>query len=127
MHRRVIAAEAAPAAIGGYAQAVEVSGAERWLHISGQVPVAADGTLPADFAGQCRQAWANLLAQLAAADMAVSDLVKVTIYLARREDAMENRAIRQEVLAGHAPAMTVVLPAIFDAAWLIEIEAIAAR
>lgn len=127
MRRRVIAAAGAPAAMGGYAQAIEVSGAARWLRISGQIPEAADGSLPGDFIGQCRQAWANLLAQLAAAEMDVTDLVKVTIFLARREDALDNRAVRQEVLGAHAPALTVILPVIFDAAWLIEIEAVAVR
>ena len=63
---------------------------------------------------------------LRAADMLVENLVKVTIFLARREDAAANRAIRNEVLEGHPTALTVILPAIFDAAWLVEIEAVAA-
>ena len=127
MPLRSLSAPQAPAAKGGYAQAMEVTEATRWLFISGQIPEDAHGHCPADFDGQCRQAWLNLLAQLSTAGLDATDLVKVTIFLARREDALANRAIRQEMLRGHAPAMTVILPAIFDAAWLIEIEAVAAR
>jgi 2-iminobutanoate/2-iminopropanoate deaminase len=116
----------AAAAQGGYAQAVEVVAPSRLLFISGQVPVRPDGSTPADFATQARVAWANLDAQLRAARMDLDALAKVTIFLARREDAAENRAIRNDVLAGRRVALTVILPAIFDAAWLIEIEAVAA-
>jgi enamine deaminase RidA (YjgF/YER057c/UK114 family) len=116
----------APRALGGYAQAVEIVGPSRLLFISGQVPVGADGSTPDGFGAQCRQAWANVLAQLRTAGMDLDNVVKVTIFLARREDADENRAIRNEVLGGRRIALTVILPAIFDAAWLIEIEALAA-
>jgi 2-iminobutanoate/2-iminopropanoate deaminase len=126
MYKRPIEAPDAPAAVGGYSQAVEVTGAGRWLYVSGQVPIAADGSLPVGFEGQCRQAWANLFAQLCAADMGPANLVKVTTFLARREDAGANRAIRNEMLAGPQVALTVILPTIFDEAWLIEIEAVAA-
>ncbi|WP_426956593.1 RidA family protein [Muricoccus radiodurans] len=123
---RTLDAPDAPAALGGYAQAVEISSPGRLLFISGQVPVAPDGTLPEGFDDQCRQAWANLVAQLRAAGMAIENLVKVTIFLADRANTLDNRRIRQEVLGGHRVAMTVILPAIFDESWLIEIEAIAA-
>lgn len=125
---RLIAHDApdAPAAQGGYAQAMEVVAPARLLFVSGQVPLFADGSRPDDFAGQCRQAWANLEAQLRAAGLGLDNLVKVTTFLARREDAVENRAIRNEILGGRRVALTVILPAIFDEAWLIEIEAVAA-
>ena len=58
MRTRVLEADDAAPAVGGYAQALEVTGAARTLYISGQVPVAADGSLAAGFAEQCRQAWA---------------------------------------------------------------------
>ena len=35
--------------------------------------------------------------------------------------------MRQEVLAGLTPALTVIIAGIYDPAWLIEIEVIAAR
>lgn len=126
MDIRPVNAPGAPVAAGGYSQALEVTGASRLLFISGQVPLHKDGVLPAGFADQCRQAWANVEAQLHHAGMTLDNLVKVTVFLASRDDAMENRKVRQEVLGKRAPALTVVIAGIFDAAWLVEIEAVAA-
>lgn len=125
MQRRVVSSDDTPCAIGGYAQAVEVTAATRTLYVSGQIPVDAKGGCPKGFAAQCRLAWRNVLAQLAAADMTVANLAKVTIFLAERRFALENREIRQEVLGAHQPALTVIITGIFDEAWFIEIEAVA--
>ena len=126
MQKRSVAAPDAPAAAGGYAQAVEVEGARRFLFISGQVPIAADGTLPEGFRAQYSQAWRNVEAQLHAAAMGLDDLVKVTTLLADRGYAAENRRVRQEILGDQSPALTVVVAGIFDERWLVEIEAVAA-
>jgi enamine deaminase RidA (YjgF/YER057c/UK114 family) len=111
---------------GGYSQALLLTGASRFLFVSGQVPETADGSVPADFAGQCRLAWANVRAQLREAGMDLANLVKVTTYLSDRGYGIENRAIRNEVLGNVAPALTVVIVALFESRWLLEIEAIAA-
>ncbi len=116
----------APAAAGGYAQAIEVQGAQKLLFISGQIPANSNGEVPKDFASQARLAWANVLAQLDAAGMLRANLVKVTTFLSSRENALPNREVRQEILGTHRPALTVVIAGIFDESWLIEIEAIAA-
>jgi 2-iminobutanoate/2-iminopropanoate deaminase len=126
LNRRIVTPPGYPDLPGAYAPAVEVTGAARTLYISGTVPVDADGNCPADFEGQCRLVWANIEAILAAAGMNFDNLVKVTTYLADRKYNLENRAIRQELLGERRFALTVVLPAIFDEAWLIEIDAIAA-
>lgn len=115
-----------PAPQGGYTQGALVEGAQRWLFISGQIPVGPDGGVPATFGEQCRTAWRNVTDTLEVAGMGIDDLVKVTTYLADRADADENSAIRREVLGGHAPALTVVLAGIYDESWLLEIEAVAA-
>lgn len=120
-----INAPGAPEAVGGYSQALDVSGTTRRLYISGQIPVARDGTCPATFEDQAVLAWANLEAQLAAAGMSLANLVKVTIFLSDRKYAEENRAVRQRVLGAHAPALTVIITGIFDEHWLLEIEAMA--
>jgi len=126
MLTRPIDAADAPRAAGGYAQAIEVVDVTRWLYVSGQIPVDADGATPSDFTGQARQAWANLEAQLRAAGMGLDNLVKVTIFLADRAHAAENRAVRNAVLAGRQTALTVIITGIFDPEWLLEIEAVAA-
>lgn len=125
MRRRIVNAADAPQAAGGYAQAVEVREAGRQLFVSGQVPVTADGKLPEGFEAQARQAWANLEAQLRAAEMTLDNLVKVTVFLADRAYALPNRAVRAAVLGDRQVALTVVICGIFDAEWLLEIEAVA--
>jgi 2-iminobutanoate/2-iminopropanoate deaminase len=123
---RPINAESAPAAVGGYSQAVLVEKATRILLISGQIPERRDGTVPDDFESQCRLVWSHVLAQLDAAALSVIDLTKVTIFLSSREYAAINSRIRQEVLGTHRPALTIIITGIFDEKWLLEIEAIAA-
>jgi enamine deaminase RidA (YjgF/YER057c/UK114 family) len=124
--RRRIDAPDAPRSQGGYAQAVEIREAERILHVSGQIPVHRDGHVPESFTDQCRLVWANVAAQLHAADMDLADIVKVTTYLSDRKWAEENSAVRRSVLGDLAPALTVVIAGIFDERWLLEIEVVAA-
>ena len=121
-----IQAETAPRAAGGYAQAVEVRDAKRFVFVSGQIPETVDGVVPDEFEAQARLCWTNLFAQLEAASMTVANLVKVTTFLSSRDYAMANRSVRREMLGAHAPALTVVIAEIFDERWLLEIEAIAA-
>ena len=116
----------APAPAGGYAQAVEVRGCERLLFISGQIPESASGEVPASFEAQARMVWRHLLAQLTAANMGITNLVKVTTFLSSREHAGVNGAVRRDVLGDHTPALTVIVAGIYDPRWLLEIEAIAA-
>ena len=116
----------APQSAGGYSQAVDISGAHRFLFISGQIPQTVAGNVPGDFPAQARLVWGNVLAQLDAAGMSVTNLVKVTTFLSSREFALANREIRQEILGAHSPAVTVIIAGIFDEKWLLEIEAVAA-
>ena len=104
-----------------YAQAFLVEAPQRMLFVSGQVPVDDDGATPESFEAQCQLVWANIARRLAAADMTLTDIVKVDIFLSSRDHRAINSAIRHEVLGGHAPAITVVIAEIFDAPWLLEI------
>jgi enamine deaminase RidA (YjgF/YER057c/UK114 family) len=97
------------------------------LSISGQIPIDRNGATPPDFAAQCRLVWSNLEAQLRAADLTLHHLVKVTTFLSDRRYAAENSSIRREVLGEHAPALTIIITGVYDQAWLLEIEAIAAE
>jgi enamine deaminase RidA (YjgF/YER057c/UK114 family) len=126
MQTRRINAETALVPTTGYSQALEVSGHTRMLFISGQIPVGADGVVPPDFEAQCRLAWSNVEAQLKAAGMTLDNLVMHRTYLADRRYTLLNRTVRNEVLGGRETALTVVIAGIFDDAWLLEIEAVAA-
>lgn len=127
MKRDNINAPNAPLPRGGYAQAVKLESFEKLLFVSGQIPMTSDDVLPEGFKAQARQAWFNVDAQLKAAGMSKADIVKVTVFLADRHHTMENREIRAEYLGALTPAMTVVIAGIFDTAWLLEVEVIAAQ
>lgn len=126
MKVRPINAPDAPQPVGGYAQAMEVTGATRILYVSGQIPAAADGSVPELFEDQCRLAWQNVIAQLNAAGMTLDNLVKVTIFLSDRKHIADYRRVRQEVLQGRQIGLTTIITGIFDERWLLEIEAVAA-
>jgi 2-iminobutanoate/2-iminopropanoate deaminase len=122
--RPINAADAPPAPT--YHQAMEVSNATRILFVSGQIPVTADGMVPDSFEEQSRLAWANVIAQLRAADMTLDNLVKVTIFLSDRKYIADYRRTRDEALGGRRVGLTTIITGIFDEKWLLEIEAVAA-
>lgn len=109
-----------------YAQACLVERPGKLLFISGQVPADAAGKVPERFEDQCRLVWHNIEAQLTAAGMKLSDLVKVTVFLSDRQYRAVNAAVRKEILGAHTPALTIIITGIYDEEWLLEIEAIAA-
>jgi 2-iminobutanoate/2-iminopropanoate deaminase len=111
---------------GGYSQAFEVTDPTRILFVSGQVPVDPKRQVPDGFPAQCRQAWANIEAQLRAAGKTLDNVVKVTTFLANREYGMLNCGVRRQVLGDRCPASPTIVADIFDSEWLVEIEAIAA-
>lgn len=122
-----INAENAPqTAARRYSQALQVSGHQRLLFISGQIPATKDGHVPGNFEDQARLAWGNLEAQLVAAGMSLDHLVKVTVFLKRYEDRDLNAKVRWEIMGERAPALSTIVTDVYDPAWLLEIEAIAA-
>lgn len=115
-----------PVAGLSYSQAFEVTGAQRLLFISGQVPADENDVVPSDYPSQYRLAWANVEKQLLAAGMTFDNLVKVTIFVSDRRYLKESAGLRQAILGDRSPALTIVITGIYDEAWLLEIEAIAA-
>lgn len=111
-----------------YAHAMHVEGATEWLYVSGQVPADDNyGGTPQDFTDQARMTWSNIERRLNAVDMALSNLVKVTIYLSDRKYRDRNFEVRKAVLGDLGLALTIIIADIYDESWLLEIEAIAAR
>ncbi len=116
---------AAPAS--HYAQVVEVRDASRWLEISGQIGVTPNGKLAGDAGAQVRQCFANIIAVLHANDMQLANLVKITVYLTNSDDMPAFREVRDEMLAGHLCASTLlVISALARPELVVEIEATAA-
>ncbi len=117
---------APPAAL--YSHGMEVPPHARWLFVSGQVGVHADGRVGRDAREQVEIIWRSIVAILASADMTVRDLVKVTTFATAPAQLPTLREVRDRVLAGHRPASTlVVVAALARPEWLVEIEAYAAK
>jgi 2-iminobutanoate/2-iminopropanoate deaminase len=112
----------------GYAHAVEVPAGARTLYISGLNGYGRDGvTMPSDFAGQADWVWRHLGTILESAAMGYSDLVSLRFFLASAADDPANVDILYSHLDGHLAARTVVVQQLLDPAWLIEVEAVAAK
>lgn len=127
MHRSIAPVTIAPPA-ANYAHAVLVEQPQRWLHTSGVVPTAPDGSVPADLAAQAEQVWANLAAMLAEAGMDATDVVAVTTYVVVGEPLVPVMAARDRFLGDHRAASTLVtVPALAQPAWRLEIALVAAR
>lgn len=116
---------APPAA--NYAHARVTTGAERWLHTSGVVPIAPDGSVPADLVAQAHVVWANISAMLTEAGMGPADVVSVTTYVVPGQDLGPVMEIRDAALDGHLAASTlVIVPELARPEWLMEIAIVAA-
>lgn len=116
------------AAPGAYSQGILVPGPGRWLYVSGQGGLLADGSLAAGFAAQATAAWQNVLSTLRECGMAAGDLVKITSYLVDAADLKELAQIRSTFLGEHRPASTLlIVKALARPDWLVEVEAVAWR
>jgi 2-iminobutanoate/2-iminopropanoate deaminase len=116
---------AAPAA--NYAHAIVTEAPARWLHTSGVVPIALDGSTPGDLADQAELIWSNIGAMLGEARMVPSDIVSITTYVVAGEPLGPVMAARDRALGGHRSASTLVtVPALARPEWRVEIALIAA-
>lgn len=110
----------------GYANGVAAKG--RMVFVSGMVGWDADGVFGADdFAGQARQALANVVAVLAEAGALPEHIVRMTWYVTdKREYVAAYPAIGvayRELIGRHFPAMTAVeVRALIEEAAKVEIE-----
>ncbi len=113
---------------GKYTHGIGTPAGARWLHISGQIGNAADGTVPPELEAQVENCWTNVRAILADAGMGMDDLVKVTVFLTKAEHIVADRAARDRIRGDARPASTlVVVSALVRPEWLCEVEAIAAK
>jgi len=113
-----------------YSHAVLVSGVERTLHVSGQLAIAADGTVPQDATAQARMIAAQLEAALVAHEMGWGDVVKLTTYLTDRAYRPAWQAVRDELYPGGTPAPAstqVIVAGLADPRCVLEVELVAAK
>ena len=92
--------------------------------VSGTAPVWPDGSCPADASTQARRCLEIILGALAEAGAGPADVVRTRMYLVFSEDAAEVGAVHAEVFGSVRPAATmVVVAALLDPRWRVEIEA----
>jgi enamine deaminase RidA (YjgF/YER057c/UK114 family) len=114
--------------VGRYVHQIEVSGESRLLFISGQVGKDRDGRVPADPIDQFELALRNILANLEAAGLEPTDLVKITTYVVGDLDRARRGEILNRALGDHITTSTLVfVPALAAPEYKVEIEAWASR
>ena len=126
MNREIRPTTIAPPA-ANYAHAILTEGATRWLHTSGVVPTAPDGSVPAGLADQAIQVWANISAMLSEAEMVAGDVISVTTYVVAGEELGPVMRARDDFLDNRRVASTLVtVPALARPEWRVEIAIVAA-
>ena len=115
--------------IARYAHGIEVPSNARWLYVSGQVGIDADGNMAQGIEAQSENCWRNILAILEEAGMGFDDLVRVNSYITDARFVPGFRTGRDRVLTGdHIPASTLVVCAgLASPDMLVEVEAVAAK
>jgi enamine deaminase RidA (YjgF/YER057c/UK114 family) len=96
----------------------------RRVLVSGTGPVWPDGSCPDDAASQARRCFEIISLALAEAGAGLDDVVRTRMYLTSPDDAEAVGAVHHEVVGHARPAATmVVVAALLDPAWKVEIEA----
>jgi 2-iminobutanoate/2-iminopropanoate deaminase len=113
------------APVGAYSHTVSVPPGVELIFISGQVGMRPDGSVPASFAGQAEVVFENLRSCLAAHDLGMEAVVKLTTFLMPGVDIHLMREIRQRHFGEHRPASTAVyVPMLVS---MLEVEAVAVK
>jgi enamine deaminase RidA (YjgF/YER057c/UK114 family) len=122
MERARVPAVSAFADLVGYSRAVRI---DEHVFVAGTAPVMPDGgDPPGDAYGQARRCLEILLGALDGVGAAAEHVVRTRIFLTSAEDIDQVGRAHGEVFADVRPVTTaVVVAALLDPRWLVEIEA----
>ena len=122
--KRLVSTDDAPAAVGAYSQATTNG---TLLFTAGQLPLTVDGELLEDesVAVQTRQCLENVAAILDAEELALEDVLKVTIYLDDIDDFEEMNETYAEFFDDEPPARSAIEVGAVPKGAALEIEAVA--
>lgn len=114
----------APAAIGPYSQAIKTNG---MLFASGQIPIdpATGNIVSGGIENQALQAFNNVRNLLEAAGTTMSNVVKVTVFMADMNDFATVNTIYAKYFTEPYPARSAVAVKALPKGALIEVEVIA--
>ena len=118
--RRVVPAVSPMAALTGYSRAVRVGNT---VAVAGTAPVMPEGDPPADAYGQAKRCLEIIVGALAEVGAGPEHVVRTRVYVTRAEDWPEVGRAHGEVFGTARPASTMVVTALLDPKWLVEIEA----
>jgi len=123
---QIINTQDAPEAIGPYSQAIDTGD---MVFCSGQIPLdpSAMALVEGGIAEQTRQVFANLQNVLAAAGLALNNVVKTTVFVSDLGEFAELNAVYAKCFGSHKPARATVQVAALPLGAKVEIEAIAVR
>lgn len=121
--KKTIATDAAPPAVGPYAQGTAALG---FAFCSGQLPINPEtGEVPDGVEAQTKQSLDNVKAVLAAAGAGMGDVLKTTVFLKNMADFPVMNAIYATYFPGEPPARSTIEVARLPKDVLVEVEAIA--
>ncbi|HWT31836.1 MAG TPA: Rid family hydrolase [Propylenella sp.] len=110
-----------------YSHGVEIASAARLVFCSGQLGIAADGTVPATVEGQAERCFENIRAVLHEAGLGFGHVLRINAYVTRREDMAGYMAVRDRFVGDPPPASTLMIVSGFTRPeFLVEVEAVAA-
>jgi enamine deaminase RidA (YjgF/YER057c/UK114 family) len=111
----------------GYSHVVETTGPGRTIYLAGQLGMTPDGKMGEDFKTQCKLAFENVKAGLAAVDADWSQVVKITSYFVDMNDLQAYFEIRNTFVNTNAPpaSTAVQISKLARPGALFELEAIA--
>ena len=119
--RRAISSGSPYEPVIGYSRAVRVGNR---VVVAGTAPIWPDGSCDPDPAAQARRCLEIILAALAEAGATADDVVRTRMFVTDTAYADEVGRVHGEVFAGVRPASTmVVVTALVDPRWKVEIEA----
>lgn len=125
MTKEIIHTDAAPAAVGPYAQAVAVSGGKT-VFLSGQIGLEpGTGELVSEnFEGQVRQSFANMKAVIEEAGGTLDNIVKLTLFLTDLSKFASANAIMADIIPQPYPARSTIGVSSLPKGAQFEVEAI---
>lgn len=110
-----------------YSHGAEIPAGQRLVFCSGQLGVAADGSIPEDARAQADLCFANIAAVLGEAGMSLADIVRVNAYVTDRAHMKPYMDSRDAHVGPVPPASTLMIVSGFTLPeFKVEIEVVAA-
>lgn len=110
-----------------YSNGVEVPAGQKLVFCSGQLGIAADGTIPPDAAAQAEICFANVEAILAESGLGLEHVVRINAYVTGREHLRPYMDVRNRRFVAPLPASTLMVVSGFARPeFLVEVEVVAA-